>query len=72
MNTLLIKIRRKDKLFVFTNLGIDAIMINILNGSFIGLNRIAVDILLFLQEPISVENLIKKFIDKYEIDKSAQ
>lgn len=72
MNTLLIKIRRKDKLFVFTNLGIDAIMINILNGSFIGLNRIAVDIWLFLQEPISVENLIKKFIDKYEIDKSAQ
>lgn len=72
MNTLLIKIRRKDKLFVFTNLGIDAIMINILNGSLIELNRIAVDIWLFLQEPISVENLIKKFIDKYEIDKSAQ
>ncbi|MFD2519616.1 PqqD family peptide modification chaperone [Emticicia soli] len=70
MNNLHIKIIRNDELFLFTNLGDEAIMMNTSNGVFMELNRIAVDIWMFLQEPISVENLIKKLTDKYEVDES--
>ncbi|MBA4848792.1 PqqD family peptide modification chaperone [Emticicia sp. BO119] len=61
------KLRRNEEQYTVNNLGEEAVMMNVTNGDFIGLNTVGTEIWHLLQEPISFEALVKKLMDIYEV-----
>jgi hypothetical protein len=60
--------RRKEGLLV-SELGKEAVMMDIDNGNYIGLNETGKVIWDLIEEPLKVEDLIEKLVQKYDISK---
>lgn len=64
-STLLI---RNEEKFLASSLGEEAVMMNVENGNFIGVNSVGAEIWHLLKEPIQVDDLVKHLTTRYNID----
>jgi DNA-directed RNA polymerase delta subunit len=60
-------VQRNENNFLANSLGDETVMMDIDNGEYLGINSVGTDIWNLLQEPISVQELIKKMLDIYEV-----
>lgn len=61
---------RNEKKFLANALGDEMVMMNMQSGDFISMNRVGADIWNLSQAPISVDALLKKLLELYEIDEA--
>lgn len=61
------QLRRNEEQFIINNLGEEMVMMNLENGSFIGLNSVGAEIWNLLKKPMVFDELIKKLMDIYEV-----
>lgn len=60
-------VQRNETGFLASNLGDETVMMNLDNGDYLGLNKVASDIWNLLKEPISVEKLYSQIINLYDV-----
>lgn len=61
------KLKRNEDQYMASGIGEETVMMNIADGSFIGLNAVGTDIWHLLAESMSFEALIKKLMEIYEV-----
>jgi DNA-directed RNA polymerase delta subunit len=60
-------IQRNENNFLANSLGEETVMMDINNGDYLGINSVGTDIWNLLNEPISVQDLIKKLLELYDV-----
>jgi hypothetical protein len=60
-------IQQNDKKFLANTLGEEMVMMNMVNGDFISMNKVGTDIWNLSQQPLSVNELIQKLVKLYDI-----
>lgn len=64
------KFIRNEAKFIHSNLGDEAVMMNLENGNYIGLNSVGNKIWESINHPTSIDELVQLLIDIYEVDES--
>ncbi|MDB5118136.1 MAG: hypothetical protein JWQ79_3628 [Mucilaginibacter sp.] len=60
-------IQRNETKFLASALGEEIVMMNTDNGDYIGVNSVGSDVWNLLNEPIRIDDLVKKIIDLYDV-----
>jgi hypothetical protein len=60
--------QRKDGDLLASPLGDEIVMMNVQTGDYLSLNKVATDIWQFLEQPISIQDICKKLLEKYNIE----
>ena len=61
-------IRRNEKKFLVSKVGVETVMMNIENGDYIGLNEVGTDIWEKIDSPRSVSEIIDQLIAEYDVN----
>jgi hypothetical protein len=60
-------LQRNESKFLASTLGEETVMMDLENGDYLGLNSVGTDIWNLLQQPISLETLLQKLKEVYDV-----
>lgn len=63
------KILKRNNDFVFKKVKNEAVLLNAKTGDYFGLNEVGTDFYMLVDGKISMEEIIKKIMDDYDVDK---
>ncbi len=63
-------VERNDADLISTRLGDDIVLMNSITGDYIGMNAIGSDVWKLLDSPLSLDEIISRVINMYEVDEN--
>ncbi len=58
---------RDNANFLTSAIGDETVVMNMQNGNYIGLNTVASDIWVLLENPVSIDGIVKKLVSMYDV-----